>query len=174
MILKWNENTSCTHMKCTHTHVCTHMLLDYYACVCTGTAWNELICKHANIVHTSSLFLTHTHACILIPFEDHKPTGLEVDILPMTQAMVLLLLCWRPTSLLHGSMGTSVHGYTGADSLKWCNSYRQKGVIWSGHHYLGNVHQPGIKRAPADETACRSGHSRNMTESVWIKRCWYH
>ena len=153
---------------CTHTHVirllriCVHWHSYSMEWTYMWTCQNSAHFKFIPYTHTC----THTHT-IWGPQTNRAVSG-------HTQAMVLLLLCWRPTSLSHGSMGTSVHGYTGADSLKWCNSYRQKGVIWSGHHYLGNVHQPGIKRAPADETACRSGHSRNMTESVWIKRCWYH
>ena len=49
---------------------------------CTDIVQNELICGYVNVVYTSSLFHphTHTHAHILIPFEDHNPTGLKVDI----------------------------------------------------------------------------------------------
>ena len=56
-------------------------------CVClciysTGIVRNKLICEYANVVHTPSSFRphTHTHTLILIPFEDHEPTGLKVDI----------------------------------------------------------------------------------------------
>ena len=63
-------------------------------CVCvhafTDIVWNELICGHASGVNTSSLFNTHTHTHththtrshthILIPFENHKPMGLKVNI----------------------------------------------------------------------------------------------
>ena len=42
--------------------------------------WNELICGHANVAHTSSSFRPHTHTQILIPFENQEPTGLKVDI----------------------------------------------------------------------------------------------
>ena len=44
----------------------------------TGIVQTELISGYASIVHTSSSFCPHTH--ILIPFEDHEPTGLKVDI----------------------------------------------------------------------------------------------
>ena len=62
----------------------------------TGIAWNELIRGYASVVLTSSSFHpsththTRTHTCThththslslsLIPFEDRKPTGIQVDI----------------------------------------------------------------------------------------------
>ena len=55
-----------------------------WGCMCAcACARNELICGYANLVHTSSYSVhthPHTHTHILIPSEDHKPTGLKVDI----------------------------------------------------------------------------------------------
>ena len=50
--------------------------------LCTGIVQNELICGHANIVDTSSLFCPHihTHACIVMPSGDGELMGLKVDI----------------------------------------------------------------------------------------------
>ena len=58
----------------------TYQFILYHASICT--------CMHA---HMHTLTLTHTHTHIFIPFEDHKPTGLKVDIAKLSKSFFSFL-----------------------------------------------------------------------------------
>ena len=82
-----------------------------HACAwtCTSIVWNELICGHANVVHTSSLLCLHTHMHAHTNTHSHAiwaprtPTVLEVGIAHMHTLNVCnyvhwnsLLAHWKP------------------------------------------------------------------------------
>ena len=96
MVLKWYE----------HMHAC--------ACVSTEVAQNELVGGHAYVVDPTSLFCPHTdahtrahmHARILIPFEDHEPMELKVDVAVSSW----IFMPPQPHSGMYAS--TQVHKYS--------------------------------------------------------------
>ena len=84
--------------------------------MCTGIVHNELIGGHTNVVDTKFKFIpsTHTHTCVVMPFKDHEPTELKVDIATL--------------SVASGSSALNRHTSVGSAGLgPWSSVYRTSG-----------------------------------------------